>query len=62
MATPAASSEQYSYVFDSWSGIPESVVGDVTITANFARHVSYQVTFAVNDAEFGSVQYDSLWI
>ncbi len=55
-ATPTASTEQYTYLFDSWSGIPASVTGDVTITANFARElVNYTVTFAVNNPDYGSV-------
>ena len=61
-ATPTPSTEQYAYVFDSWTVPAWTVTGDVTITANFTRHVSYNVTFAVNNAEFGSVQYGSLWI
>ena len=56
IATPNASTAQYTYAFDSWSGIPGSVTGDVTITANFTRDLmTYTVTFAVNNPEYGSV-------
>ena len=39
VATPLSPTSQYRYLFDSWSGIPDSgtIVGNVTITAVFKR-------------------------
>ena len=61
-ATPSPATAQYTYAFDSWSSASGTVTGDMTITANFTKIDNHEVTFAVNNAEFGSVQYDSLWI
>ena len=64
-ATPSSATAQYSYAFDSWSGVPAggTVTGDVTITANFTRTVNqYTVTFDVNNAEYGSVSHQSLTV
>lgn len=36
-ATPADADANYTYAFSSWSGIPASITGACTITANFTR-------------------------
>lgn len=49
---------QYTFGFDSWTGVPadHSLRGSVTITANFTKTVNtYTVTFDVNNPEYGSV-------
>ena len=48
-ATPAATTAQYTYVFDSWSGIPTTVLANATVTANFTRTPrTYTVTLNTN--------------
>ena len=47
-ATPAAQTAEWTYSFDSWSGVPagNKVTGDLTVTANFAREKrQYTVTW-----------------
>ena len=58
--TAAATSQtaQYSYAFSNWSKSSDwtTVQGNITITANFTRTTrTYTVTFAVDDAEYGTV-------
>lgn len=36
-ATPTAATTEYTYAFDSWSGLPATVTADATVTANFTR-------------------------
>ena len=58
VATPAAATAQYTYAFDSWSGVPASgtVTEDITATANFTRAVNqYTVTIAPNQVGWGTV-------
>ena len=64
-ATPTPSTAQYTYAFDSWSGVPASgtVTEDITVTANFTRAVNqYTVTITVNDPAFGSVDLSSVTV
>ncbi len=45
-ATPTANTAQYTYAFDSWSGLPATVTEDAIVTANFTRTVNtYTVTW-----------------
>lgn len=49
-ATPAAQTAQYTYSFTSWSGVPATITGDVTITANFSRTTrTYTITWVDGD-------------
>lgn len=51
-ATPAANTAQYSYAFSSWTNLPETITGDVTVTANFTRTTnSYTITFKDGDGK-----------
>lgn len=51
-ATPVANTEQYSYAFSSWTNLPETITGDVTVTANFTRTTnSYTITFKDGDGK-----------
>ena len=64
-ATPTTSDAQYTYAFDSWSGVPAggTVTGDTIVTANFTRTVNqYTVTIVVNNANYGSVSQQSLTV
>ena len=55
-ATPATATQQYTYAFQDWSGVPEQVTGDVTITANFTQTTNtYTVTIVSNNDGYGSV-------
>ena len=36
-ATPAQATDAYFYLFESWTGVPQQITGDVTITAQFVR-------------------------
>ncbi|MGN0227865.1 MAG: InlB B-repeat-containing protein [Paludibacteraceae bacterium] len=48
-ATPAATTAEYTYAFDSWSGLPATVTADAIVTANFTRTPrSYTVTLNTN--------------
>lgn len=48
-ATPAATTAEYTYAFDSWSGLPATVTADATVTANFTRTArTYSVTLNTN--------------
>ena len=48
-ATPAATTAEYTYAFDSWSGLPATVTADATVAANFTRTPrSYTVTLNTN--------------
>lgn len=54
---------QYTYVFDSWSGIPldRILTEPVTITANFKKVLNlYTVSFTVNDPDWGTVGRTSI--
>ncbi len=48
-ATPAATTAEYTYAFDSWSGLPATVTADAIVTANFTRTArTYSVTLNTN--------------
>ncbi len=48
-ATHAAATAEYTYAFDSWSGLPATVTADAIVTANFTRTPrSYNVTLNTN--------------
>ena len=54
-ATPAAETAEYTYAFDSWSGLPATVTADATVTANFTRAAkSYTVTLNTNGGTINS--------
>lgn len=56
-ATPASDTSQYSYAFNSWSGLAASVSSNMSITANFTRSTNdYTVSFVSNDPSYGSFQ------
>ena len=62
-ATAASQTAQYTYAFDSWSGIPlgGEIVGDTTVTANFTATLrSYTVSIAPNDNSYGSVSQSTV--
>ena len=47
-ALPAATNAQYAYFFNSWTGAPQTVAGDIAVTANFTALVrAYTVAFDV---------------
>ena len=48
-ATPAATTAEYTYAFDSWSDLPATVAADAIVTANFTRTAnSYTLTWNTN--------------
>lgn len=48
-ATPTAATAEYTYAFDSWSGLPATVTADATVTANFTRTpVNYTLSWNKN--------------
>ncbi len=50
-ATPSTQTEQYTYAFSAWSGIPAggTITGDVTISASFTQTVrSYTITWSIS--------------
>lgn len=52
-ATPAAATAQYTYTFDSWSGVPAggTVTEDLTITANFTQTLNeYTITWVIGES------------
>ena len=54
-ATPAAATAEYTYAFDSWSGIPASVTANATVRANFTRTSNaYSVTLDANGGTINS--------
>ncbi|MBO7458015.1 MAG: InlB B-repeat-containing protein [Paludibacteraceae bacterium] len=54
-ATPAATTAEYTYAFDSWSGLPATVTENATVTANFTRTPrNYSVTLHTNDGTINS--------
>lgn len=54
-ATPAATTAEYSYAFDSWSGLPATITEDATVTAVFTRTArEYGVTLHTNDGTINS--------
>lgn len=54
-ATPAATTAEYTYAFDSWSGLPATVTEDATVTAVFTRTArEYGVTLHTNDGTINS--------
>lgn len=60
-AVPSPATQQYRYAFDHWEPSSGTVTGAVTITAVFTRTlVQYTVTIAVNDAECGSVDVQTV--
>ncbi len=60
-AVPADSDAQYTYSFESWTDVPESVTGDTAVYANFERTVNkYTVTIAVQPDGYGSVTKTSI--
>ena len=62
-ATPTAADAQYTYAFDSWTGVPAggTVTEDLTITANFTRTVNeYTITWKIGEeTDTTSVAYGS---
>ncbi len=51
-ATPAAATAEYTYAFDSWSGLPANVTEDATVTANFTRiPVDYTLSWNANGGD-----------
>lgn len=65
-ATPTAKSEQYTYAFSNWSGIPVGgkVTENITVTANFTRTTNtFTVGGTITNGTLSStaeVEYDSL--
>lgn len=62
-ATPSTATAQYTYAFDSWSGIPVggTVTGDTAITATFTATVNdYTVTINSNNTDYGTVSPTSI--
>ena len=63
-ATPTAADAQYTYTFDSWTGVPAggTVTEDLTITANFTRTVNeYTITWIIGeDTDTTTVAYGEL--
>ena len=58
---PHSTTSEYTYAFDSWSGLAETVTEEMYITANFTRTLrEYTVTFTVNDSTYGSVSPTSV--
>ena len=54
-ATPSATTAEYTYAFDSWSGLPATVTEDATVTANFTRTPrNYTVTLHTNEGTINS--------
>ncbi len=59
-ATPAAATAEYTYAFDSWSGLPANVTEDATVTANFTRTpVGYTLSWSSNGGEALTGSYTS---
>ena len=64
-ATPTTATAQYTYSFQSWTGVPNSmsISGDITITANFNRTVNnYTVTISPNQSGWGTVSNGSITV
>ena len=60
-ATPNEKTAQYTYAFSNWSSASGTVEGATTITAHFDRTVnSYTVSIQTNNAEYGTVDVDSV--
>lgn len=54
---------QYTYAFVDWTGAPQTVTGDVTITANFSRTVNqYTVQIVSNNTDYGTVDTASVTV
>lgn len=54
-ATPSATTAEYTYAFDSWSGLPATVTEDATVTATFTRTPrNYTVTLHTNEGTINS--------
>ncbi len=48
-ATPAENTAEYTYAFDSWSGVPATITEATTVTANFTRTTNeYTLTWDLN--------------
>lgn len=48
-ATPAENTAEYTYAFDSWSGVPATITEATTVTANFTRTGNdYTLTWDLN--------------
>lgn len=57
-ATPYSQTTDTTYSFDRWANVPNSITGDVTITAYFTSSVrDYLVHIAVNYSDWGKVCY-----
>lgn len=57
-ATASSATAQYTYAFDSWTGIPAggTITGNTSVTAEFSATVNtYTVTIQPNDNSYGSV-------
>ena len=64
-ATPTTATAQYTYSFQSWTGVPNSmsISGDITITANFNRTVNnYTVSISPNQSGWGTVSTGSITV
>ena len=60
VATATGATAEYEYVFVEWDTV-ETVTGDVTVTANFARNKkNYTVSVVSTGAEYGTVSAESL--
>ena len=59
-ATPAAATAEYTYAFESWSGLPANVTEDATVTANFTRTpVDYTLSWSSNGGDALTGSYTS---
>lgn len=62
-ANESSATAQYTYSFVDWSGVPATVTGDVTITANFTRTVNqYTVQIVSNNTDYGTVDVGSVTV
>ena len=48
-ATPSPATSEYVYIFDEWSDVPSSVMGDTTVSASFLRLVNSFIVTILTD-------------